>query len=186
MLETALSVFTWKPCARNALTAAASRLPTTFGTASVCTAETVSVTTEWRTTSAPGFGSCATTVPGSAELALVFIRAIRPRWFSRWTASRCCRRTTFGTFTVEAPLLPSSRVSSQAATRPPITSASRSSSHGQSSGRGGGSGGGGGGTTSSSTTASGGPSTMVAASAGRRRNLIPRVLSVPAKPRTSS
>ena len=71
------------------------------------------------------------------------MRAIRPRCsdanrLARWS------RMTFGTFTVEAPLLPLSRVSSQAATRPPITSASRSSSHGQSSGRGGGSGGGGG------------------------------------------
>ena len=69
-------------------TAAASRWPTTFGTASVCTAETVSVTTECLTTFAPGFGSCATTVPGSAVLAPVRMRAIRPRAFSRCTASR--------------------------------------------------------------------------------------------------
>jgi hypothetical protein len=161
--EITLVVCTWKPSARNALTAAASRLPTTFGTASDWTAETVRVTTVSLTTSAPGFGSCATTVPASAELERVTVRAIRPRAFSRCTASRCCRRTTLGTLTVEAPLSPSSRVSSQAATRPPITSASRSSNHGHSSGRRGG-GPGGGGPISSSTTTGWPPSTTVASS----------------------
>ena len=57
LLEATLEVSVWKPFARSALTAAASRCPTTPGTAAFCTAETVSVTTEWRTRSAPGFGS---------------------------------------------------------------------------------------------------------------------------------
>src|SRR5690242_744934 len=170
--ETTPVSWTRKPSDRSSLTAEAARRPTTFGTAFVCTAETVRVTTECLTRSAPGPGSCATTVPGACALGRVTVRAIRPFRFSRTTASCCLRRTTFGTFTVDAPLSPLSRVSSQAATSPPITSASRSSSHGQISGRGGGPGGGGG-PTSSSTTAPGGrgSSTTVGSSGGVRRIL---------------
>ena len=62
------------------------------GRPSVCTAETVSVTTEWRTRSAPGFGSCATTMPGAAELGRVdrFARSARAG-SAATTASRCCQ-----------------------------------------------------------------------------------------------
>src|SRR4029077_3408763 len=103
------------------------------------------------------------------------MREIRPRLFTRETASCACSRTTFGTFTVD--LWPLSRVSSHAATRPPITSASSSSNHGQSKGRGGGSGGGGGGSTSSSTTATGGPSSTTVVCSGGSASGSRRILT---------
>jgi uncharacterized membrane protein YgcG len=182
-LEATSLVCTWKPFARSASTAAGDVSPTTFGTADVCADETERVTTDRRVTFAPGFGSCATTVPGGAEPERVEMRATRPRRLRRETASCCCNRTTFGTFTVETRLWPLSRVSSQTATRPPATSSRSSRSQGQRRGRGGGCAGGGGGTTSSSTTGAGSSTRVVASD--RRNDRTPPFIPRRTKPRTS-